>query len=554
MFRMQHARSWLWVMACVLTLPVGAETAPPASVSAKWDGKENLDDYAKRVQLEREIVLDAGGAKFPLVLIPAGEYQMGSTTGDGDEVPVHTVRFSKPFYIGKYPVSIGAFKTFATAAPYKTGPERRGKGWTIAERDWREAQFACWKAPGFEQSDDHPVVLVDWTDARACCAWIAKTAGKDVRLPTEAEWEFAARGPSALKFPWGNDWDGTKANHADQTLKKSALGNPNWPYSKDDDGSVFTSKNGAYANASWCGAFDMVGNVWNWNRDLYVERYYEKSPTDDPPGPAEGTETRRNARGGSWSLAPGGCRGANRFGFMPDYASTTVGFRIAYYPFGDAPAAQAEVVALPDAPELSARPLADGATHDQNAKLAAENAAAASKSNAAAGKTDSQWLGKALPVTRFLDSSGGLADLTEYQGKKNVVLLVMKGFWSQGICVYCTRQASDLSHRIDEIRKLDADVLMIYPGSEEHINAFVKTVRQYEKSASAEYALPFKVLMDVSADAVRALNVSGDLAQPTTIILDKQGIVRYQMTGKVTSDRPSVDTILTELQKLKATP
>ncbi len=545
---MQRTMTWLFVIACAFMAATHAETAPAA-----WDGKENLDDYAKRVHLERELVLESNGAKFPLVLVPAGEFQMGSTTGDGDEVPVHAVRITKPFYIGKYPVSVGAFKAFATAAAYKTGPERRGKGWTIADRDWREAPGASWKSPGFEQTDDHPVVLVDWSDARACCAWLAKTTGKEVRIPCEAEWEYAARGPAALKFPWGNEWDGTKANHSDQALKKSALGNPIWPASKDDDGSVFTSKNGTYANASWCGAFDMVGNVWNWNRDLYVERYYEKSPTDDPPGPAEGTETRRNARGGSWSLGAGGCRGANRFGFMPYYASTTVGFRIAYYP-GEAPAAQAEVVILPDAPELVAAPSADAATREKNSKLAAESAANAIQTNTAAKKTDSAWLGKTLPVTRFLDSSGGLADLAEYQDKKNIVLLVMKGFWSQGICVYCTRQASDLSKRIDEIRKLDGEVLMIYPGSQEHINAFVKTVRQYEKSASAEYALPFKILMDVSADAVRALNVTGDLAQPTTMILDKKGIVRYQMTGKVTSDRPSVDTIIAELQKLKAAP
>jgi peroxiredoxin len=130
------------------------------------------------------------------------------------------------------------------------------------------------------------------------------------------------------------------------------------------------------------------------------------------------------------------------------------------------------------------------------------------------------------------------------------VLTVMKGFYSQGICVYCTRQTSDLAKTTGDIRNLDAEVFVCYPGREEHINAFVRSVRDYEKSDDPRFQLPFKVLLDVDQNAVRALNIAGDLAHPTTFIIDKQGVIQYQYTGRTVSDRPAAKDILEEVKKL----
>ena len=128
--------------------------------------------------------------------------------------------------------------------------------------------------------------------------WASTQTGRTVALPSEAQWEYAARGPMNWKYPWGNAWDGRKANHADKSLKNSGMGEATWDYSEDFDGTIFTSPVGYYANASWCGAFDMSGNVWNWCRDTYDEKFYSKTGGIDPINIAPGAA--KLLRGGSW--------------------------------------------------------------------------------------------------------------------------------------------------------------------------------------------------------------------------------------------------------------
>jgi peroxiredoxin len=184
-----------------------------------------------------------------------------------------------------------------------------------------------------------------------------------------------------------------------------------------------------------------------------------------------------------------------------------------------------------------------------------EAAEAAAKA-AAAGPKDAQasreWKGKKLPLTKFLDSSGALNNLADYVGKKTVVMCVMKGFYSQGVCVYCTRQTADLARAMPDFQKLNTEVVVVYPGGQDHISTFVKTVRDYEKSDDPRFHLPFKVLLDVDQDVVKALGISGDLAHPTTFVIGKDGVVVFQYTGRTISDRPAAKDILDEVKKLES--
>jgi peroxiredoxin len=163
---------------------------------------------------------------------------------------------------------------------------------------------------------------------------------------------------------------------------------------------------------------------------------------------------------------------------------------------------------------------------------------------------DAGLKGQKLPLTKFIDSSGKLVDLKEYVGKNVVVLSVMKGFYSQGICVFCTRQTADFARNAKAFKDANVEILVVYPGKEEHINAFVRSVRDYEKSEDPRFQLPFKVLLDVNQDAVRAFNIAGDLANPSTFILDKNGTVTYQYIGRTMSDRPTASDLISEVKKI----
>jgi len=213
------------------------------------------------------------------------------------------------------------------------------------------------------------------------------------------------------------------------------------------------------------------------------------------------------------------------------------------------PAAQAELERVRAQAQVEMKrmeeELAKAQALAEAAKLAALNAERAPKDSRQDGLK-----GKKLPLTKFIDSSGRLVDVGQFVGKNVVVLTVMKGFYSQGICVFCTRQTADFARNQQAFKDANVEILVVYPGLEEHINAFVRSVRDYEKSTDPRFQLPFKVLLDVNQDAVRAFNIAGDLAHPTTFIIDKQGNVSYQYVGRTMSDRPSAADILQEVKKI----
>jgi formylglycine-generating enzyme required for sulfatase activity len=302
----------------VKPIVVARAKATPVPVKERYEAIEPVSGAPK------ELMLDLGGdVKMELVLVKAGEFDMGSNDGEENEKPVHKVKISQPYYIGKYDVTVAQFRAFVDAAKFQTIAEKQNKGWTVKDGTWQEVSGVNWRNPGFKQEDNHPVVVMTWGDAREFCKWATKATGRTVRLPTEAEWEYAARGPKSLKYPWGDKWEGIMANVADASLRRAGF-NMEWGEIKEDDGYPFTSPGGAYKNSSWCGAYDMAGNVWQWCQDYFSDKYYGESPVVDPQGPANGDDRVR--RGGGWASAPGSCRSARRHKLYHCDAST--GFRV----------------------------------------------------------------------------------------------------------------------------------------------------------------------------------------------------------------------------------
>jgi formylglycine-generating enzyme len=244
----------------------------------------------------REITNSIG---MKLVLIPAGEFMMGSDETDpdafDDEVVIdaagkkakHRVRITRPFYLGATEVTRGQFRGFVDEAGYQANTE--------------------WQKTSFEQTDEHPVVNVSWNDAVAFCEWLSKKEGVRYRLPTEAEWEFACRAGTTTRYSFGDD-----------PKNLARVGNLN---------GTGTVPVGHYNPNAW-GLFDMHGNVREWCSDGYAADYYKRSPVDDPTG-AEGAPGRVN-RGGGWVFGPRRARSANRFWSSPELRNNLrLGFRLA---------------------------------------------------------------------------------------------------------------------------------------------------------------------------------------------------------------------------------
>ncbi len=253
-----------------------------------------------------------------MVLIPAGTFQMGSTTGDVDEVPVHTVELDA-YYIDQHEVTNAKYQTFVAATGH---PPPRGIGYT-AVYELLKNDYEPWNDPGFNHPDQ-PVTTVTWFDATAYCEWVGK------RLPTEAEWEKAARGGlEGARYPWGDtEPDNTSANFADSQTEFE------WRSPDVNDGFLFTAPVGTFPPNGY-GLFDMAGNVWEWCADWYSPTYYSdvqgaESPPRNPTGPDTGE--RRVLRGGTWYRAVHTIRNAERVSDFPSNSLNVVGFRCAMDP------------------------------------------------------------------------------------------------------------------------------------------------------------------------------------------------------------------------------
>jgi formylglycine-generating enzyme required for sulfatase activity len=255
-------------------------------------GKINLQGY-------REIIHEKDNSS--MIYIPEGDFTMGSDISESEE-PVQQISLDA-YLIDKYLVTNRQFRQFVEETGYQTDAEKAGFGNVRIGRRMREYEGATWKEPDgatpIEGKDDYPVSQISYNDAEAYCKW----AGKD--LPTEAQWEKAARGPNASVYPWGSsEPDDTTANFVDIDLGETTA--------------VTTYEKGQ----SYYGAFDMAGNLNQWCKDWYAEG---ERQAENPTGPTEGTT--RVLKGGSFSEGIDSLRSPSRTSAEPSTSSAIYGFR-----------------------------------------------------------------------------------------------------------------------------------------------------------------------------------------------------------------------------------
>lgn len=244
---------------------------------------------------------------------------MGASDADEDQRPVHRVYLSE-FFIGRFPVTHDQYARFVRATGHT--PPRLDSLPLIAEGA-RDSLFRELAAPYQWNGHtppvgrgSHPVVLVRYDDAAAYCAWLCESIGRPVRLPTEAEWEKAARGGAeGWRYPWGNDIEPSNGNYLSDAAVKRQKG---------------TRSAGTYEPNAY-GLYDVAGNVWEWVSDWYGADYYGLGDTRDPRGPSSGN--MRIVRGGSWvNEDVSMLRCAYRHKVPPDTYAYSIGFRIVCAP------------------------------------------------------------------------------------------------------------------------------------------------------------------------------------------------------------------------------
>jgi formylglycine-generating enzyme required for sulfatase activity len=258
----------------------------------------------------------------PVVLVPAGAFEMGGDAdialaecqklfigGDcqrdwfTDEERIHTVTL-EDYYIDQYEVTNARYKACVDAG--------------VCDPPGEVSSYTRSSYYGNSQYDDYPVIYVSWDDAKAYCEW------RGARLPTEAEWEKAARGGLEGKlYPWGDGFDGSRANFCDRNCTY------NWANKDYNDGYADTAPVGSYAPNGY-GLYDMAGNVWEWVADWYDGGYYGVSPSNNPTGPSTGEY--RVLRGGSWHYIGVSLRVATRLRYDPSNRFNGIGFRCALSP------------------------------------------------------------------------------------------------------------------------------------------------------------------------------------------------------------------------------
>ena len=305
---------------------------PSGPAPAGWTAETKLVKVATPDgDKEKEITYYTNTVRMKLALIPAGTFMMGETlspeemmsrwpligVGDpgwGKRVgrPAHRVSITRGFYMGAHDVTRRFFARFVRESSYRTEAEKKGKASAFKNGEWEDQDGVNWRNPLFEQTDDHPVVCVSWNDANSFCDWISKKEGLEYRLPTEAEWEYAARAGSAASWYWGEDESGAQGR---AKIIFDGVHYASWR----------TARVGSLTPNAF-GLYDMIGNVRTWCADWHSDFYYGESPGADPTGPDSGHY--RVVRGGSWSDIPRDARSAYRGGCCPDARVTDLGFRV----------------------------------------------------------------------------------------------------------------------------------------------------------------------------------------------------------------------------------
>lgn len=282
-----------------------------------------------------------------MALIPAGRATIGSPPEHldavtaaqhyprvwfEDEAPQHTHEV-RAFYLANHPVTNAQFAEFVLATGYVTRAERRGVGLVYGERYWDDRPGACWRHPGGPNDSiadrmDHPVVHVEYDEAVSYAAWVGK------RLPTEAEWEYAAHGPSWTAWPWGDAWDPQRANTAEHWAGGAVRDFSGWrawwqQHYAHYEARPATTPIGRFSPAgdSPFGITDMAGNVAEWTCSIYQP--YDPTVTYDPGYMVAMKNRFRAVRGGSWKNFRFQTRTSERIACRGKYSNFETGFRCA---------------------------------------------------------------------------------------------------------------------------------------------------------------------------------------------------------------------------------
>ncbi len=329
--------------------------APFGEVAAKEAQKKWAGHVGSPVEISNKIGMQ-------MTLIPPGRFEMGSKDSSDElrslfpveaasnrwplqpsdvwpiqpygEQPRHAVTITSPFFLGKYEVTKRAFKQFVDENGYQTEAERDGQGCgCILNDDKFIVQFGTkytWHDWGPKQPEDAPVVNVSYNDAIEFCAWLSRKEGKQYRLPTEAEWEYACRAGTETRYYNGDDPEGLTriGNVRDATwMSKFSENSPEQAATNSSDGYTVASPAGKF-QPNCFGVYDMLGNAWEWCEDCWEENYYTNSPERDPAGPTTGSRGLRVLRGGSWFDGGLQCRAAKRWPCRPNVHLAGVGFRV----------------------------------------------------------------------------------------------------------------------------------------------------------------------------------------------------------------------------------
>ena len=274
-----------------------------------------------------------------MAVIPAGSFIIGSgvdeTTREGvapesasRELPSHRVTISKAFALGKHEITLEQFAAFVAATNYAVQPGCLAD-YDLASDGWKLNTDKSWREPGFPQTAQHPAVCISWADAEAMTTWLSKRSAKTYRLPTEAEWEYAARAGTTTARYWGEGRDQacSQANVGDITAARHY----GWSLASErsfacEDGFAHTAPVGRFTPNAF-GLHDMLGNAWEWVADCF-HHTYEGAPADGSAWVVGGCD-RRVERGGGWSGRPSLVRAATRSATPPDVHSRHLGFRVA---------------------------------------------------------------------------------------------------------------------------------------------------------------------------------------------------------------------------------
>lgn len=261
-----------------------------------------------------------------MVVLPTGSFRMGSNDGEDDERPVHQVRVEKAIAMGRNEVTLGEFRAFVTA----TGHSMPQSCWTFEDNEYQYREGRSWLRPNFSQNDSHPVVCLTWGDAQAYVNWLNDSvAGRPYRLPSEAEWEYAARAGSTYPYYWGTDSDHSRqcryGNGTDTTTWNDGRTSWNNKANCSDGYAVETAKVRQF-RANDFGLYDMSGNAGEWVQDCYKETY--KDAHSDQRAYDEANCERRVFRGGGWYSVPAELRSAERVWASHQFAGNDLGFRV----------------------------------------------------------------------------------------------------------------------------------------------------------------------------------------------------------------------------------